>query len=149
MAFQILLNVFIGFIWMFISSSVHRLDSSAAQLELQAQIEIRRIDANEHVRLCGDQITSELTATAKQFEQAAEHLDQAHDSQPLHREIGFQALGFHPRTTDTNEFGIRIALLDGLHQTGAKNVTGRFTGDQCDAKGSVHRDLEPVQNLAS
>src|SRR5690606_7929787 len=114
--------------------------TGTAQLEFQAQVEVGRIDADEHVRLRRNEVTSELTAATEQFEQPAEHFDQPHDCQTLHGEVGFQPLGLHARATDADELGIRIALLDGLHQARAEDVTGRLTGDQCDAKGSGHRN---------
>ena len=80
-----------------------------------------------------------MTTAAEQLEQTAKHLDQAHHGQALHREIGFKAFGFHARTANTDELGTRMALLDGLHQAGTEDVTGRLTGDQCDANRSAHR----------
>ena len=109
---------------------VHGLDAGAAQFEFEAKVEIRRIDTDEHIRLGGYQITRQLTAAAKQLEQAAEHLDQAHDRQAFHGEIGAQPLGFHQRATDPDEPHLRVARLECTHQTGAQNVAAGLARNQ-------------------
>ncbi len=118
---------------------VHGTNPGAAQLEFQAEIEIRRVDTDHHVRALLDQRRDQAPATGQQFGQAPEHLDQAHHRQTLHREVGVQPLGDHPRPADADELDLRLADLERLHETGAENVPRRFAGDQGDAQWPAHR----------
>ena len=58
--------------------------------------------------------------------------------QALKREVRPQAFGFHPRATDTDELHIGMARLERLHQSGAENVAGRFTGYQRNLQRRAH-----------
>ncbi|MNF31712.1 hypothetical protein D3C84_124800 [compost metagenome] len=113
---------------------VHGLDPGTAQFEFEAQVEIRRIDADEQVRFGVDQGLEQASASRQQLRQAAEHFDQAHHRQALHGEIGTQALGLHERAADTDELDLWMTGLQGLHQAGTENVAGGFACHQRDAQ---------------
>jgi len=117
---------------------VHGADPGLAQLQLDAEVEVRGVDADEHVRLFVDQGADQPAAALEQFRQATEHLDQAHHRQALHGEIAVETLGLHARPTDADELCIGMAGLDGLHQAGAEDVAGRLAGDQGDLQGTGH-----------
>ncbi len=117
---------------------MHGADAGLAQLQFDAEVEVRRIDADEHVGTLVDQGADQAAAALEQLGQAAEHLDQAHHRQALHREVRIEALGLHARPADTDEADIGVAGLDGLHQAGAEDVAGRLAGDQGDLQGTGH-----------
>ena len=120
---------------------MHRADTRAAQIQFDVQVEVRRVDADEHVRLGRDQHLHQVLAPAQQFAQAAEHLHQAHDGQALHRKVRLQPFGLHARTADTDELDVGVALLERLHETGAEDIAGRLARDQGDAQlacGRLH-----------
>ena len=67
---------------------MHGLDAGLAQLELEGQVEIRSIDADEHVWPGRDQLPDQALAPRQQLAQTPQHLDQAHHRQTLHGEGG-------------------------------------------------------------
>ncbi|MNC17965.1 hypothetical protein D3C75_658580 [compost metagenome] len=117
---------------------MHGTDAGLAQLEFNPEIEVRSVDADEHVRTLVDQGADQSAPTTEQFGQAAEHLDQAHHRQALHWEVRVQPLGLHAWTADADELHIRVTCLDGLHQSGAEDIAGRFAGDQGDLQCTRH-----------
>ncbi len=52
---------------------MHRLDTSGTQICFKAQIEIRGIHPNEHIRAILEQALSQLLADAEQLAQPAQH----------------------------------------------------------------------------
>ena len=117
---------------------VHGTNPGTTQPELQAEVEVRRIDADHDVRALLDQRGDQASTTRQQLGQAPQHLDQTHHRQALHGEIGIQPFGDHPRPADADELDLRVPNLECLHQTGAENVPGRFAGDQGDAQWPAH-----------
>ncbi|MNP05924.1 hypothetical protein D3C76_978880 [compost metagenome] len=106
---------------------MHGLDTGLTQFEFDIEIEVRRIDTDEHIGFRGDQVGDQLLAPRQQLAQPAQHFHQAHDGQTLHREIRGQAFSLHQRTTDTDELDRRVASLERAHETRTQNVTGSLT----------------------
>ncbi|MCY1439079.1 hypothetical protein D3C76_1472510 [compost metagenome] len=113
---------------------MHRLDARLAQLQLDGEGEIGGIDADEHIGLFGDQGLDQQLAPLEQLAQAPQHLDQTHDREAFHGEIGLQAFGLHQRAADADEAHIRMARLEGTHQPGTENIAAGLTRDQGYAK---------------
>ena len=113
---------------------MHGADAGAAQLQLQPEVEVRRVDADEDVGAREYQVADQVLAPAQQLAQAAEDLDQAHDRQALHGEFGNQALGLHARTAHADELDLGVAFAQRLHQAGAKDVPRGLARHQGDAQ---------------
>ncbi|MNP46125.1 hypothetical protein D3C76_1400990 [compost metagenome] len=109
---------------------MHGLDPGLAQVQLNIKGEIRRIDTDEHIRACFDQGLDQCLAPLEQLTQATQHLDQAHDRQAFHGEVGHQALSLHQRPANPDETYLRMARLERPHQAGAKDVAAGFTRHQ-------------------
>ena len=72
---------------------MHGFDSGRRSLSSSVEVEIRRIDADKHIRLC-DQGHDQTFAARQQLNAGpSAHLDQPHHRQALHREIGIQPWG--------------------------------------------------------
>ena len=109
---------------------MHGLDPGLTQLEFDIEVEIRGIDADEHIRFFGDEIADQLLAPGQQLTQTAQHFHQAHDRQAFHGEVGNETLGLHQRPADANELYRRVLNLERAHETRAQNVTGSLTRHQ-------------------
>ncbi len=112
-----------------------------AQLQFDVQVEVRRIDADEHIRLRRDQHLHQVLAPAQQFAQAPEDLEKPHDREAFHGEVRLQSFGLHARAADTDELDVGVALPERLHETGAEDIAGRLARDQGDAQlacGALH-----------
>ncbi|MNV53861.1 hypothetical protein D3C71_1460230 [compost metagenome] len=109
---------------------MHRLDPGLTQFQFDIEGEVRRIDANEHIGLFGDQRLDQLFAPGQEFTQPPQNLHQPHDRQALHGKVGHQAFGLHQRATDPDELDRRMLSLECAHQSGAQNIAGGFTRHQ-------------------
>ena len=108
----------------------------AALLEpaLHAQIEIRRIDADEHVRLPVQQLLAQRLAQAQQARQMAQDLGQAHHRQFAGVKPRIQSGRTHARTADAGEAGLGMALAQLCDQSGAERIAGGLAGHQRDTR---------------
>ncbi|MNN11314.1 hypothetical protein D3C81_1242680 [compost metagenome] len=108
--------------------------AQAALLEplFHAQIEIRCVDADEHIRLPVEHALAEFLAQLQQARQMTQDFGQAHQCQLAGIEPGFTTGVAHRIAADACELGIRVAFAQGTDQTGAQPIAGRFTRDQCD-----------------
>ncbi len=127
---------------------MHGGNTHIAQALLYPQGEIRRVDADKHVRLLLLEVFNQLAANAQQLAQASEHLNQAHDRQPLHRHARLHALGQHARTADTDKTCIGKALFQRGDQASAQRIAGRLTGDQRDTKGLFRTRLCDTRHVS-
>ncbi|MNP60527.1 hypothetical protein D3C76_1556200 [compost metagenome] len=109
---------------------MHGLDPGLTQLEFDIEIEVRGIDADEHVWFRGDQVGHQLLTARQQFTQPTQDFHQAHHRQTFHGKVGRQAFGLHQRAADTDELDRRMASLQRAHQTRAQNVAGSLTCHQ-------------------
>ncbi len=117
---------------------MHCPDPGSTQLELEPQVEVRGINADEHIGPLLDQRIHQALTARQQLRQTAEHFDQAHHGQSLQREIGLQPFGLHAWTTDANELDIGVLRLQRLHQARAENVTRGFPGNQGNPERPAH-----------
>ncbi|MCY1215477.1 hypothetical protein D9M72_273240 [compost metagenome] len=117
---------------------MHGLDPGPAQLELDPEVEVRCVDADEDVGAFVDQGLDQPLAPTQQLRKATEHLHQAHDRQALHGEIGLQPFGLHARAANADELDVGMARLERLHQGRAEDIAGRLAGNQRDAQGTIH-----------
>gem|GEM_PF-4647486 len=109
---------------------VHRGDTALFQPALHAQVEVRGVDADEHVRLPLQHPRTKLTAQLQQARQVAQDFGQAHHRQLAGIEPGQAAGAAHRIAANPGELGVREPLLQFAHQAGAKQVAGGFTGNQ-------------------
>ena len=117
---------------------VDRLDPGSTQLELEPQIEIRGVDADEYIWPLRDQSAHQALAARKELRQSAKHFDEPHHRQPFQRKVGLQPFSLHARTTYADELDIGMLRLQRLHQARAENVTRGFPGNQRDPERSAH-----------
>ncbi|MNZ87288.1 hypothetical protein D3C78_1061400 [compost metagenome] len=117
---------------------MHGADAGATQLQLDAKIEVRRIDTDEHIGTRVDQGTDQFLAPTQQLRQTAENLDQPHHRQALHGEIGIEPFRLHPRAANADEADVGVPRLERLHQAGTEDVPGRLAGDQGNTERRSH-----------
>ena len=89
---------------------MHGADAACFKPLLDPEIEIRRIDANEHVRLPVEHALAEPLAQIQQARQVGQHFGQTH-----HREfVGIVPSGqsrlAHARAADAGKLGLREAF---------------------------------------
>ena len=79
------------------ADEVHRLHAGGAQLDLEVEVEVGRVDADEGVGLVLHQPLGQLVADADDLAEVAEHLDVAAHRELVVRPPGLKALLGHPR----------------------------------------------------
>ncbi len=121
---------------------VHGANAALLQSALQAEVEVRRIDADEHVGLPRQQPRSHGAPQPQQSRQVPEHLGQAHHGQFRAVVPGRKPGGAHLRSADAGELGSGEAFAQLRDQAGAEQVARRLAGDQRDALGRGHRTSE-------
>ena len=112
---------------------VHGAQTALAQPFLHAEVEVGRVDADEHVRLPGQQALAELAPQAQQARQVTQHLCQSHHRQLRGVMPGIESGRAHLLAADAGEFGVGVALVQFVDQAGAEQVAGGFAGAQGDA----------------
>ena len=95
---------------------MHGLDPGTAQLKFDVEGEVRRIDSDEHIRLFGNQGLNQFFTALEQLAQTAEHFNQPHHRETLHREVRAHALCLHQRTAHTDKFDFRVLGPERPHQ---------------------------------
>ena len=112
-------------------------DAGAPQFALQREVEVRRIDADEHIRAVGAGAGAGAGETREQAAANAENAGQfgcqavqADDADALHVEQNFAAGRGHPRPADAAENAGRAARAQRLDEAGRQLVAGRFAGHQ-------------------
>ena len=114
----------------------------AALLEpaFDAEVEIRGIDADEHVRCPNEHALAECLAQFQQARQVRQHFGQAHHRQLAGIEPGIESGGAHRIAADTGEFGIGIPLAKFADQSRAELVAGRLARAQRDTPDNSRPD---------
>jgi hypothetical protein len=116
---------------------VHGAHAALLQPALDAQVEVGRVDADEHVRLPFQRTLAERRAQLQQARQVAQHFGQAHHRQLAGIVPGLAAGAAHGVAADAGEFGIREARLQFAHQARTEQVAGGFTGHQRDPQRAL------------
>ena len=82
-------------------------NARALEPGLKTEIEVGRIDADEHIRPLGNQSPGEPSADAGQLAVVSQHLEQPIDRESLARPQHIEAGGLHLRATDAVELRLR------------------------------------------
>ena len=115
---------------------MHGRNARVAQRMFEPEIEIGRIDADEHRRRLGQQLPLQLVADAENLGNVLERLDIAAHGQLVHRPVGVEAGGRHARAADAAI--VRRGgqpLLEPAEQRRREQVAGRLARDHRDAQG--------------
>ena len=109
------------------------LDSSGPELLLQPQVEIWRVDTDEHVGRVSDPVTNEFLTYVDQLEQTPEYLNQPHHRETFHRHETDHALTLHHRAAYPLKRRFWVLLLQRPDKACAQHISGRFSGHQRDS----------------
>lgn len=115
-------------------------NTALLEAAFQRDVEVRRIDADKHVRPQFAEAAGEILADLQQAWQTLKHFHHAHDRQLFHFVPGFAAFGLHQRAGDANKTRVGDLRLERADQTGAENVTGGFSGDQSDSQWTIRHN---------
>ena len=113
---------------------MHRRNARGLELPLQAEIEVRRVDADEQVGTVVEEVAPQARADAEDLAQVLQHLDVAAHRELLHGIERARAFGDHPRTGDAVELDIGPALPQRAHQSRAEQIARRLAGDDRDPR---------------
>jgi glucose/arabinose dehydrogenase len=113
-------------------------NSSVLEAPLQAEVEARRIDADEEIGPRLQQLPSELSPDRHDLAQMAEQLRVAANRELVHRVAGLESLVRHPRTADAGAFERRAARLEGADEMRAEKIARGLAGHHADAQVAVH-----------
>ena len=108
---------------------VHRRNAACLEAQLEIEIEIRRIDADEHSGRAGNKATAQLAANADDLEKMLKHLDIPAHREFLERKPYFHAGSFHARPADAGEIKLRHQLAQCAYQLAAEQIARRFSGN--------------------
>ena len=89
---------------------------------LEAEVERRRVDADEHVRRVGDEPPYQRGTDAQAIRQMGQHIDQTECREPLGRPVQPAAGLRHQRPTDPLEGAARAEFLERLDQARTEQV---------------------------
>src|SRR3569833_908086 len=111
------------------ADEMHSGDAGLLELRFQREIEVRRVDADEHARPFVQEITRDARTDPQQFRQMTQYLDIAVDRQFLARVDRLDAGLDHARAGDAGSLQIWAALLQRGNEVRPQEIAGRFTGD--------------------
>ena len=113
---------------------MRRADAVLLEAAFEAEVEVRRVDADEDV---GALLQSTFVYSAphgQQARQMAQHFDQTHHAQTLGRIPLVEAGCRHLRAAHAAEAGVREARAQAGDEPGAEQIAGTFTGDEDEAR---------------
>ncbi len=116
---------------------MHGAHAALLQPAFDAQVEVGRVDADEHVRLPFQRTLAERGTQLEQAWQMAQYFGQAHHRQLAGIVPGQAAGAAHGIATDAGEFGIWKACLQFAHQARTQQITRGLTGHQCDPQRAL------------
>ena len=114
-------------------------DARLFEFFFDVEVEVGRVDADEHVRPRGAHFFNQAFADGEDFGQAFDDF-----GKPAHGEFflfvkAFETERGHARAADAGETGVRTAGADGFHQVRAEQVARGFARAQGDeGEGFVH-----------
>mmetsp|Transcript_5757 Transcript_5757/g.14034 ORF Transcript_5757/g.14034 Transcript_5757/m.14034 type:complete len:458 (-) Transcript_5757:1291-2664(-) len=120
------------------ADEVHGLDAALAQPVLQAEVEVRCIDADEHIGPPGQQPVAQLLADRQQLAQVQQRVDIAKDRQLAVRPPALEALGDHLRAADALRGHARPARAQALQQQAGQQVAAGLAGHHAEAGRRAH-----------
>ena len=125
---------------------MHGFDAGSAQIGLQAQVEIGRIHADEHVGAVVEQALAQLLADAKQLTQPAQHVHAV----AVYRQFvagppGSKAAARHLRPANAAGLQPRPMRLHAVDQQARQQVARRLARHHRDAGGICHRPALSAQ----
>ena len=98
------------------------------QTPLKVEIEIGRIDADEHVRRVRDQAATQLAADADDFQKMPQHFEIAAHREFFQREPHLHAGGFHARPADADDPQVGHQLAQSENQLAAEQIARCLAG---------------------
>ena len=113
-------------------------DPGPPEPAFEREVEVRRVDPDEHVRGGGFEAPRETPPLRDQLDEAPDRLEEAHDREALHREEGVEPERLHLRAADPAEPGLGLGSADGAHEPRPEQVAGHLAGDDRDG-GPRHR----------
>ncbi len=111
---------------------MHGAHARALELRFEAEVEIRRVDADEDRHALGAQPSREPAAQCEELRQAGQHLDQPAHRQRFQRIPGLAAGRLHPGPGDADEADLRQPRAHGADQCRGERVAGGLAGDDAD-----------------
>ncbi len=117
---------------------MHGAHPALSQPASEPEIEVRGIDADEHVRRIGTQAPDEVPAHRKQPRQVTQHLDQPHHGERLQRIEALQPLRRHRRAADALEPDPGVTACERTHQPGSEQVPRELARHQRHALHGGH-----------
>ena len=110
---------------------MHRPHAARLQVGFQIQVEIGRVDADEHVgSVGGQQALLQLRADADDLAVVAQHLDIAAHRQLLAGPPGLEAVSGHLWAADAERLQIGPALTHATQQQARQQIARRFARHQ-------------------
>ena len=110
-------------------------DAALPERALQRQVEIRRIDADEHIGRVVDEMRTDASAQAQQARQVHQHLGESHHGEFFGVRQRAASGGAHARSGDALELSLRAAGTNRVDKRRAQMVTGQFPGHHGDSQG--------------
>lgn len=118
------------------ADEVHHRHARAPHGDLDVEIEIGGVHADEGHRRIGQQVLLQFAPDGENLAQLAEHLDITVDRQLVHRPVRCEALLRHARAADALVGDIpRQPRMQPLEQQRGQQVAGRLAGCHADAAG--------------
>ena len=122
---------------------MHDRHAAGAQLLLEPEVEVRRIDADEHGGPLLAQPSLPACAQPQQPRQVAQHLDVAAHRQFAHVRPGVEAGGDHAVAADTGAAQVRCAPAQFRNHSGREQVTRGLPGDEGAGAWLRHQRMMP------
>ncbi len=102
------------------------------QITFEGNVEVRRINADEHIGLQFGKTARQIGADVQQTTQATQHLNDAHHRQLFHLIPGFTPFSLHQWTGNADKARVGNARFERSNKTCTKNIAGGFSGDKGD-----------------
>src|SRR5689334_15740184 len=112
---------------------VHGANASTLEFALESEIEIRRVDADEHIGTKRQHASAYVAAQRQQARQMLDDFGKSHDRELIRGMPRFESGRLHARAADASEFGLRPAFAQRGDESGAEQIAGYFAGDECKA----------------
>ena len=112
-------------------------NAGVLQLAFEVEIEIGRIDADEHCRPLLQHALGYLAPDRHDSPVVTQHLRIAAHAEPVHRHVRFESLRDHLRAADAGKTQLRSARLERRDQVGSQQVARSLGGDHADVDAGI------------